>query len=139
MRGKKPKKTTPVRQTQMLLVTDAEGAVLLQRRPPTGIWGGLLSLPEIPQEADVTQWCKKHLGCIIEEEARWPLLRHTFSHFHLDITPVRARLVSSGNAVRDDDEWGWHQHGQLCAGLPAPVSRLLQQLEQENNFMLEMT
>jgi A/G-specific adenine glycosylase len=137
--GKKPRKTTPVRQTQMLLVTDADGAVLLQRRPPSGIWGGLLSLPEIPQEADVAQWCKTHLGCVIEEQERWPVLRHTFSHFHLDISPVRVRLASIDHAVRDDAVWGWHQQRQLSGGVPAPVSRLLQQLELENNFALEMT
>jgi len=51
--GKKPKKTIPVREIQMLLLSNVNNDVLLQRRPPTGIWGGLLSLPEVPVDNDV--------------------------------------------------------------------------------------
>ena len=51
--GKKPKKITPVREIQMLLVANESGDILLQRRPPTGIWGGLLSLPEVPTDENI--------------------------------------------------------------------------------------
>ena len=134
--GKKAKKTTPVRKTKMLLLTNERGEVLLQRRPPAGIWGGLLSLPELPHELEVEQWGRDKLGVNIQEQTRWPELRHTFSHFHLDITPVIA-IISAKNVsakksprasgVREAADWVWQQGTETHGGLPAPVSRLLEQ------------
>ncbi|HEB92025.1 MAG TPA: adenine DNA glycosylase [Gammaproteobacteria bacterium] len=125
--GRKPKKILPVRETVMLLLQDSEDRILLQRRPPAGIWGGLLSLPELPAGSDVTAAGREQWGLQVEEAAHWPPLRHTFSHFHLDITPVHARLVTT-HAVHDDT-WLWH-HPQDTApgGLPTPVAQLLDRL-----------
>ena len=125
--GRKAKKTLPVRETIMLLLQDNEDRILLQRRPPTGIWGGLLSLPELPAGSDITEAGREQWGLQVKEAAHWPPLRHTFSHFHLDITPVHARIEAT-HAVRDDD-WLWH-HPQDTApgGLPTPVTRLLERV-----------
>jgi len=129
--GKKPKKTIPVRETQMLLLSNANSEVLLQRRPPTGIWGGLLSLPEIAMGDDAAGWCEKYLGCTVEEQTRWPVMRHTFSHFHLDISPVLMVPASgAGNnthtmSVMEGAEWVWYKGCADVGGLPAPVARLL--------------
>jgi len=134
--GKKPKKTIPVRRTQMLLLSNANNEVLLQRRPPVGIWGGLLSLPEIPMDDDVSPWCEKHLGFAIEEQARWPVVRHTFSHFHLDISPVLiAPMNAAGNnihtmSVMEGAEWVWYKGCVDVGGLPAPVVRLLSKMKE---------
>jgi len=131
--GKKPKKTTPVREIQMLLVSNHNGEILLQRRPPSGIWGGLLSLPEIPIDTDTTQWCKHTLGITIKKKTCWPVLRHTFSHFHLDISPVLSTFKSHKNSVMDESEWVWYNSDpenepqKTVGGLPAPVARLLKQ------------
>jgi A/G-specific adenine glycosylase len=132
--GKKPKKVIPVRETQMLLLANAANEVLLQRRPPTGIWGGLLSLPELPMGDDVSLWCEKHLGFAVTEQARWPVVRHTFSHFHLDITPVRiaTKSVAASNthtmSVMEGADWVWYKGCTEAGGLPAPVARLLDQV-----------
>ena len=136
--GKKPKKTIPVRETQMLLLSNAANEVLLQRRPPTGIWGGLLSLPEVPVDSDMSQWSEKNLGFSIKEQSRWPVVRHTFSHFHLDITPVlvgvmKAKEISTvaNNpimSVMEGAEWVWYKGCADQGGLPAPVARLLEQV-----------
>lgn len=131
--GKKPKKETPVRQTQMMMIANARGEILMQRRPPSGIWGGLLSLPEIPLENDTAQWCKTNLGITINELQRWPVMRHTFSHFHLDISPVHACLESHDNCVMEGKDWVWYNNDpakapSIAGGLPAPVARLLEQL-----------
>ena len=130
--GKKPKKTTPVRKIQMLLVSNDKGDVLLQRRPPSGIWGGLLSLPEIPTGIDTTQWCKKTIGFTVKKKKCWPVLRHTFSHFHLDISPVLSTFNSHNNSVMDESEWVWYNNDPTnnknpVGGLPSPVARLLKQ------------
>lgn len=87
--GKKPKKVLPVKHTYMLLLQQ-NGQTLLEERPEQGIWGGLWSLPEFDDLETLPQWLAE----------RWPQLhlqgqpqpqatvRHTFSHYHLDITPV---------------------------------------------------
>jgi A/G-specific adenine glycosylase len=139
--GKKAKKTTPVRKTRMLLLSNEQGEVLLQRRPPAGIWGGMLSLPELSHEQEVEQWGRDQLGVNIQEQTRWPEMRHTFSHFHLDITPVIATMSTNNVSakkkspkaggqtvgVREAADWIWQQGTESDGGLPAPVSRLLQQ------------
>ena len=125
--GKKPKKTLPVRATQMLLLCNVRGELLLQRRPPSGIWGGLLSFPEVPTNMDVASWCSSRLGMNIRETTRWNNLRHTFSHFHLDILPVLASIESHTNCVMDGDEWLWYKQDSPQGGLPSPVARLIQQ------------
>ncbi|MDH5180600.1 MAG: A/G-specific adenine glycosylase [Gammaproteobacteria bacterium] len=130
----KARKELPVRTTQMLLLENPAGYILLQQRPPTGIWGGLWSLPECPADTDINQWCRDQLGLQIETTRRGDNLRHTFSHFHLDIQPVYAtlsngkrnnhteHLMEAGNTV-------WYNCAQPDArGLPTPVKRLLKGL-----------
>ena len=137
--GKKPKKAIPVRETQMLLLANDENKIMLQRRPPTGIWGGLLSLPEVPIGDDVSLWCETHLGFTVKERSRWPVMRHTFSHFHLDITPVLVAATKlkgeseyTNNhkmSVMEGAEWVWYKGGTDEGGIPAPVARLLEQID----------
>ncbi len=128
----KPKKQTPVRSTVMLLVTNTEGHVLLQQRPPSGIWGGLWSFPELDTgtAADIEHWCQQQLGRNVTALQRWPALRHTFSHFHLDIKPVVLRTHVCRNTVRDDAGQIWHPPAQTPHfGLATPVKQLLEQLD----------
>jgi A/G-specific adenine glycosylase len=129
---RKPKKTIPVRETQMVLLKNTRNEVLLQRRPPAGIWGGLLSLPEIPPDESVTQWCADNLGITVKTQQTWPPVRHTFSHFHLDITPVvvEARTTTT-KGVMDQPDWVWYKgESALQGGLAAPVKRLIAQMEE---------
>ncbi len=127
--GAKPKKTTPVRATRMMILRDGEGRILLQRRPPSGIWGGLWSLPECPTEADVAQWCREQIGCEIGRQQPLPQRRHTFSHFHLDIQPIRARIKNPNRRVMDGDEWVWYNLRQPDnRGLAAPIARILREM-----------
>ena len=124
-----PRGTLPIRRTQLLLVHDAAAAVLLTKRPPAGIWGGLWSLPECNVGADIAEWCRRRLGVDISEERRWPVQRHTFSHFHLDIHPVVVHVASPTAAVMDDTESVWYNPQQpQQLGLAAPIQRLLNQL-----------
>lgn len=123
----KPSKRLPVRRTRMLLLESDQG-VLLQRRPPTGIWGGLWSLPEAPAEDDPLAHCREQLGLEAAVPEYWPAFRHTFSHYHLDIEPVRLRVAGDAGRVMTGDEAIWYnERTALDRGLAAPVSRLLQQ------------
>lgn len=132
--GRKPRKALPLKHTSMLLLQNDAGELLLERRPPSGIWGGLWSLPECPQDEDIAKWCRERLGLQVIEVGRCDPFKHTFSHFQLEITPVRGR--ATGTATTTIMEPGaplWYKtqsFNQL--GLPTPVKRLLQRLAEDN-------
>ena len=87
----KPKKNLPIRPRYLLFLLDPQGAVLLEKRPEIGIWGGLLSPPMFEQREDLDRWCRQHYGAV-HCESNWPSLRHSLTHFHMDITPCIRRL-----------------------------------------------
>ncbi len=124
----KPRKTLPVKTTRMLLLNNEQNQTLLLKRPPSGIWGSLWSLPECGHDADIAGFCRNKLGIEAENPKTGPLLRHTFSHYHLDITPISARARPINQAVMASDERVWYNSGQSdYLGLPAPVKQLLAQ------------
>jgi A/G-specific adenine glycosylase len=129
--GSKPRRVLPVRATHMLLVRNAQGEVLLQQRPPSGIWGGLWSLPEIDSATVAEDWCRQHLGMTIRRLESWPALRHTFSHFHLDITPLLIELGKNrAQSVLEGQATVWYNtRSEDPRGLAAPVKRLLERLQ----------
>lgn len=122
----KPRQALPVRHVFMLVLHNGNGEVYLEKRPPTGIWGGLWSLPEFEGEADLIAWCaRRHLDSSGLE--RLGQRRHTFSHYHLDFVPVIVRAAPSAGAVAEDGGPGWFRPDE-AAGLPAPVQRLLREI-----------
>ncbi|HLP30831.1 MAG TPA: A/G-specific adenine glycosylase [Geothrix sp.] len=126
----KVRKAIPVRTATLLVVTNPAGEVLLWRRPPTGIWGGLWSLPELDPGETLEAWCARQ-GARAAAVEPWPGLRHTFSHFHLDITPLRVRVEESGSVMEPGGAvWYKADHCEQL-GLPAPIRRLLQGLQPE--------
>ncbi|KAB7623429.1 A/G-specific adenine glycosylase [Alkalilimnicola sp. S0819] len=128
--GRKPRKRLPVRRTRMLLLESEEG-VLLQRRPPAGLWGGLWSLPELDAEDDWRDWCARQ-GLAIGQAEDWPVLRHTFSHFHLDIQPTRLRVRAHPGGVMEGERALWYNsRAPQSLGLAAPVARLLSRLTED--------
>ena len=129
--GKKPKKATPVRRTIMLAARDAGGALLLERRPPTGIWGGLWSLPEVDSLDDVAARladCGLEPAGAGESVAR---LRHTFSHYHLDIDVHAVAVRYDAAGVLEGDRLVWYNGGSPPGGVAAPVARILDSLTGE--------
>ena len=122
----KPSKMLPVKQTSMLLINNEQGELILERRPPTGIWGGLWSLPECMQQQDPVSWCNTELGAEVEVLEQWAKRRHSFSHFHLEITPIRVALKKSTDYVMDGDKHIWYNVTQQSGrGLAAPVIKLI--------------
>ncbi|MDH5446748.1 MAG: A/G-specific adenine glycosylase [Gammaproteobacteria bacterium] len=125
----KARKVLPVKQTRMLLLQDQQGQFLLQQRPPAGIWGGLWSFPECSLETDIEQWCAIELGLNIDVDQHQEILRHTFSHYHLDIHPIRATLKNHTDRVMEDVASVWYNTRQPEAlGLPGPVRQMLENL-----------
>lgn len=127
----KPRKALPLKRTVMVVLRNSSGEVLLQQRPPVGIWGGLWSFPEIEasDEQTLRRWSSEHLGHDITVREHWPKIRHTFSHFHLDIEPVIAEINSQSPQVRETTDGHWLSPQQPPKlGLAAPVKAILQRL-----------
>ena len=123
----KPGKPLPERIAHMLILEDGERRVLLQRRPPTGVWASLWSLPE---QADITaarEWFDRHAHGDFDTARAGDAIVHGFSHYRLHIHPHRLANVRPRDAVGDNDELRWAARAELHAiGLPAPVRRLLE-------------
>jgi A/G-specific adenine glycosylase len=126
----RPRRKLPVQQVQMLLLLDPEDAVYLQRRPASGIWGGLWSFPEFDSLEALQSWCDKSgVSCEQDKLRRWEPVRHTFSHFHLDITPCSVKLQNPVFSVMEGDQGLWYNVRQPQElGLAAPVQKLLRVL-----------
>jgi A/G-specific adenine glycosylase len=129
----KPRIARPLRNTLLLMLRNPRGDVLLEQRPPAGIWGGLWSFPECtPAQSaqDLRQWCEERLGYSIRDIDYWPVVRHGFSHFDLDIMPVSARVSTAQLAqAMEPRSTVWYNNAIPDArGLAAPVKRLLNRL-----------
>ena len=125
--GKKPKKVLPVKTTQMLMLQNPAGELLLKKRPSQGIWGGLWSLPEI--EGRVDNWLLDNFGLEPTAEEPWPVMRHTFSHYHLDIQPIRVVLSKESPQIMEGSQQLWYNSAHPDAiGLAAPVKKLIDAL-----------
>ncbi|MBT8104184.1 MAG: A/G-specific adenine glycosylase [Woeseiaceae bacterium] len=126
--GRKPKKDKPLRETTMVLAS-FDGHVYLERRPEAGIWGGLWSLPEV-NGTPVEDWCRENLAREPAAIESWDTLRHSFSHYDLDIRPIVVRVAAPLSKVADGDDATWHRlDNTLPGGIAAPVSRLIGQLK----------
>lgn len=125
----RPRKKLPEKAVAMVMIRNKRHEILLEQRPPTGIWGSLWSLPECNRHANVRDWCQKRLGIEIAPEQPWSTVRHTFSHFRLNITPVPARLVGSAGRLMENHATVWYNPlFPDSRGLAAPVKRLLEQM-----------
>lgn len=128
----KPKRAVPVRSVRMLLIRNAAGELLLEQRPPSGVWGGLWGFPETSLNDDITVWCSENLRAEVCKTSYLPRRRHAFSHFHLDIHPTEILLKAGGWTVLDGDRRVWYNPAQPDArGLAAPVSRLIAEIQQD--------
>jgi A/G-specific adenine glycosylase len=123
--AKKPKRALPERQAAMLVIVDGD-EVLLEQRPGSGIWGGLLSLPELPGDADeaLLAHAARDAGEVAALQKLQPF-SHTFTHFRLHVAPWLVRLRSRRHLAAEGQRL-WYPRERLDrAPLPAPVKKLL--------------
>ncbi|MHB0776066.1 A/G-specific adenine glycosylase [Halomonas sp. WWR20] len=125
----KPRRTLPERSTLMLLLCDSEGRVLLEQRPPSGLWGGLWCFPQFEEDAGLHGWLALHYPKARLDKA-WKSFSHTFSHFRLNITPRPARLDAGTNQVTEGSRQWYDPVTPANIGLAAPVKKLLESLSQ---------
>ena len=128
----KPRKTLPVKSARMLILLNDDNQVLLEKRPPAGIWGGLWSLPEMDLNADISSFCEQQWQFKVSDIQEGEIFRHTFSHYHFDILPCRLRVKNPEQSVMEDGSIVWYNTSQPDQrGLAAPVKSLLNRLSEE--------
>jgi A/G-specific adenine glycosylase len=111
-----------------MLVILSRGEVLLEKRPPTGIWGGLWSLPEFDASESPREFLARSWGLDAARVAALEPFEHAFTHFTLDVEPWR---VDIGKTVRlaEGKAATWLALADLAgAALPSPVRKLLNQV-----------
>jgi A/G-specific adenine glycosylase len=128
--GRKPKPLRPWREATLLIASigaNGSTAILLQRRPTSGLWGGLWSPPQFDSEGDALAWCRREIGDTADSQAL-PPIEHAFTHFDLLLHPVAVRCQSSAQ-VRDGEDRLWYPlDAPPRIGLPQPIRELLQRL-----------
>ncbi len=128
----KVRKELPQRSVQFLLLINEKNQLLLEKRPPTGIWGGLWNVPECTIEEDVSEYCKATYCAELSQVESLKSFRHTFSHFQLMIQPVLAKITISSHRVLDHARLSWYAIEQANGlGVPAPMKKLLGQLSKK--------
>ena len=120
------RKPLPLKQTTWLVLLH-KGSVLLERRPGTGIWGGLWVFPELVSGSP-GMFCRKVLGCDVKQVQRLPEIQHGFTHFKLRVQPVRC-TVQKILPRAEAPGWIWLDvDDAVRAAVPAPVKKLLLEL-----------
>jgi A/G-specific adenine glycosylase len=121
---RKPAKALPEKQTVMLMILH-EGEVLLEKRPPSGIWGGLWSFPEIAAKNEATRYCANALGLDVHLGKTWRVLDHGFTHYKLKIVPQPVTVVKRHARAKEGGRIWIAVQDAIGAAVPAPVRKLL--------------
>jgi A/G-specific adenine glycosylase len=124
------------RQVTVLIVQNAAGHTLLERRPASGIWGGLLSFPELDAEESAAEWCRRRLGAEPDDQEALGTVEHAFTHFDLTLAPVRLAVRDAIPAVMDGDRWLWYNSAEpLPGGIAAPIGKILNAVTQTESLL----
>ena len=135
---RKPKKASPEKQAIMLAIVD-DGQVLLEQRPATGIWGGLMSLPELDghvlaedddieaADHDALMQATARFG-EMESYERLSTITHVFTHYKLHIAPYRVTLAKRQQLAAQGSHVWLDGAAVGEAPLPAPIKKLLLEL-----------
>lgn len=124
----KLKKTVPQKQTMMLILLKA-GEVLLQKRPQTGIWAGLWSLPEIGLTEIASDVALIKFGINAEPDETMPIVSHAFTHFKLAIHPQPLQVVKQSRQLNQSGHIWLPVNDAINAAIPTPVRNILQLLK----------
>jgi len=123
----RPKRTIPRKKTTMLILQHA-GEVLLEKRPTTGVWGGLWCFPETARREDIAGICARRFGARVVALKPLPVIEHEFTHFHLSIRPQRLRVTTLNPGIAEPGHIWLSREEAMTAAIPTPVKRILASL-----------
>ncbi len=126
----KPKKPMPQKTTTMLVLRHGE-QVMLEKRPPTGIWGGLWSFPETDAMGGLEALVQSRFGLSAQTQTPLATLSHAFSHYKLAIQ-VQPMHIDQRLTHVAEPQYVWLSPEEAnAAAIPTPVRKILQQLMAE--------
>ena len=124
----KPKKDKPIKTAYLLMIQQASGDILLEKRPEQGIWGGLWSFPQCQTRDEIEQWLEQQHYIRTSPIIYQTKFKHTFSHFHLFIIPVTI-LIKEVYEINDKKNYQWfNKQEPLKLGMPAPIKELISKI-----------
>ncbi len=129
--GKKQKRLRGSREATLLIAetrNEDSLAVLVERRPTAGLWGGLWSPPQFESEFAALDWVRREIG---EPESTWHALapiHHAFTHFDLHLTPIRVRCRPNAAIHEGDDRLWYRLDTPARVGLPQPILKLFERM-----------
>ena len=130
--GRKVKRLRGSREATLLIAETGDAgsvAVLVQRRPDVGLWGGLWSPPQFESEFAALDWCRREIGEPEKSALVLGPIHHAFTHFDLRLNPLRVRCRLSTMGVREAHDRLWYQLGAPPrVGLPQPILKLFERL-----------
>jgi A/G-specific adenine glycosylase len=122
------------REIFMLVAMREDGSVLLERRPETGIWGGLWCLPEF----ETVSAARIYVGNTLESAQAQPkplsTVEHAFTHFDLVITPLLTMCAGQAGVMDTIPTLWYNARVPARIGLPAPIKTLLENLSSPSLF-----
>ena len=122
--GPRPKRAIPKRIARYLILQH-DNRVLFEQRPPSGIWGGLLCLPELSDGDEPHQVARQRYACTVDSAEALPPLTHGFTHFTLILRPLACRVTRiEPHAAQPGRRW-LALDALDRAALPAPIRKLL--------------
>lgn len=123
---KKPKKTLPTRKQQFLLLHNQHNLIYLEKRPPTGLWGGLWCLPCIEMDVCPSSHIRNTYQLQTDHPQVITKIKHSFSHFHLHILALSMQSHASGKIVNESQGRWFRADEMVGLGLAKPVSLIIQ-------------
>jgi len=120
------RKPLPERRANWLVLLH-QGAVLLERRPSPGLWGGLWTFPEGPGK-DVRGHCARAFSCEVAQPQRLDEVEHGFTHFRLVARPLRCEVRRLARGAQSPGMMWLDLADAAQAAVPAPVRALLKSL-----------
>lgn len=116
----------PEKHIVFVVLRDENDCVLLQRRPPQGVWPRLWSLPEASDANAAGMLAARFANLDSATAATLPGVRHAFTHFRLRASPLEWRGVRANARLADDPDSRWCSPGEIATlGIPAPIRKML--------------
>ncbi|MGH7746908.1 MAG: NUDIX domain-containing protein, partial [Candidatus Dormibacteria bacterium] len=122
------------RRVFMVVALHADGSVLLERRPESGVWGGLWCLPEFDTATAAGAFIRASLPASEIEPQPLSAVKHAFTHFSLVITPLLVRCAGTTSVMEEGASVWYNISKPARIGLPAPISALLTRLSGQSMF-----
>lgn len=129
----KPKKEIPTKRQQFLLMHSHANLIYLEKRPPSGIWGGLWCPPSIEIEIDPTDYIQNTYALEVIHVTSLMTIKHSFSHFKLHINALSVKTRDTGNACFEHPGCWFSTEETIKLGLAKPISDMIKRFDQSRS------